>query len=106
MFLVYSLLFTLGVIVTAPYYLWRLRGHILSGTDWRERLGFLPDSFQQPRPAGETSGTPCLKTPGTQPDAAIWIHAVSVGETLAIVRLTREIRRQPQENGRHQSRRG
>ncbi len=74
MFLVYSLLFTLGVILTAPYYLWRLRGKILSGAGWRERFGFLPDSFQQSEPG------------------AIWVHAVSVGETLAVVRLVRELR--------------
>ena len=48
MFLIYSLLFTLGVVLTAPYYLWRLRGHILSDAGWRERLGYLPESFQQP----------------------------------------------------------
>src|SRR5436309_1383106 len=79
MFLIYSLLFTLGVIVTAPYYLWRLRGNIISGAGWRERLGFLPDSFGPPvrhRRAG-----------------AIWVHAVSVGETLAVAGLVRELQR-------------
>ncbi len=40
---------------------------------WRERFGFLPDSFRQPT------------------RAAIWIHAVSVGETLAVVGLVREL---------------
>jgi 3-deoxy-D-manno-octulosonic-acid transferase len=69
----YSILFTLGVLVTAPYYLWRLRGNIISSADWRERLGFLPLDFQQ-----SESG-------------AIWVHAVSVGETLAVAGLIREI---------------
>ncbi len=73
MFFLYSLLFTLGVILTAPYYLWRLRGRITSASDWRERLGFLPKEFQQPR------------------RGAIWIHAVSVGEAIAILGLAREI---------------
>src|SRR5947199_2328510 len=79
MYFIYSLLFTLGVIVTAPYYLWRLRGNIISGAGWRERLGFLPDSFGPPvrhRRAG-----------------AIWVHAVSVGETLAVAGLVRELQR-------------
>ena len=73
MFLVYSLLFSLGVVLTAPYYLWRLRGKIVSGAGWRERFGFLPLSFQQ-----EELG-------------AIWVHAVSVGETLAVVGLVRAL---------------
>ncbi len=66
MLLLYSLLFTIGVIVTAPYYLWRLRGSIGCVSDWRERFGFLPSHFQQTE------------------RGAIWVHAVSVGETLAI----------------------
>ena len=72
MYLIYSLLFTLGALVTAPYYLWKRRDE-LSGARWRERFGKLPESFQQPE------------------RGAIWIHAVSVGETLAVARLTREM---------------
>src|SRR5579863_1363374 len=77
MFLVYSLLFALGVIVTAPYYLWRMRGRILSGADWRERLGFLPARF----------GDSQIHAPG-----GVWIHAVSVGETLAVAGLVQALR--------------
>lgn len=56
----------------APYYIWRHRGRKeLAG--WRERLGRLPSSFQQ-----ESSG-------------AIWIHAVSVGETLAVADLVTQL---------------
>jgi len=73
MFRIYSLLFSLGVVLAAPYYLWRLRGKIISGGSWRERFGFLPALFQQ---AGR---------------GAIWVHAVSVGETLAVVGLVREL---------------
>lgn len=73
MFLAYSLLLTLGVILTAPYYLWRLRGRIFRGAGWRERLGFLPGSFQQ----GDRE--------------AIWVHAVSVGETFAVSDLARRL---------------
>ncbi|MBI4165716.1 MAG: 3-deoxy-D-manno-octulosonic acid transferase [Acidobacteria bacterium] len=69
----YSFLFTLGVLLTAPYYLWRLRGNIASAADWRERFGFLPRAFQQ------------------SARGAIWIHAVSVGETMAVASLVREI---------------
>ena len=73
MYLVYSVLFSLGVVLTAPYYLWRLRGRIISQAGWRERFGFLPASFRQ----NERS--------------SIWIHAVSVGETLAVAGLVREL---------------
>jgi len=76
MFLVYSLLFALGVILTAPYYLWRMRGRILSGADWRERLGFLPVQFEDPQ----------LHGPGS-----VWIHAVSMGETLAVAGLVQAL---------------
>jgi 3-deoxy-D-manno-octulosonic-acid transferase len=72
MYLIYSFLFTLGVLLTAPYYLWK-RSHELSGERWRERFGQLPESFRQPE------------------RGAIWVHAVSVGETLAVARLTREL---------------
>jgi 3-deoxy-D-manno-octulosonic-acid transferase len=70
MYLIYSFLVTLGVLLTAPYYLWKRRDE-LAGRRWRERFGLLPESFQQ----AERS--------------AIWVHAVSVGETLAVVRLVR-----------------
>ena len=73
MFLVYSLLFSLGVVLTAPYYLWRLRGKIISGAGGRERFGFLPAAFRQDK------------------TGAIWVHAVSVGETLASAGLVREL---------------
>jgi 3-deoxy-D-manno-octulosonic-acid transferase len=73
MFLVYSLLFSLGVVLAAPYYLWRLRGKIISGAGWRERFGFLPAAFRQ------------------NEVGAIWVHAVSVGETLAAIGLVREL---------------
>ncbi len=75
MFLIYSLFFSLGVILTAPYYLWRLRGRILSDAGWKERFGHLPEGFRQSQ------------------RSAIWVHAVSVGETLAVAGLVRELRR-------------
>jgi len=72
MYLLYSLLLSAGIVVAAPFYLWRHRGR-LSALGLRERFGFLPHSFQQPS-AG-----------------AIWVHSVSVGETLAAVRLVQQL---------------
>ena len=58
----------------APYYIWRHRGRKeLAG--WRERLGLLPSSFRQ------------------SSRGSLWIHAVSVGETLAVAGLVRELQR-------------
>jgi 3-deoxy-D-manno-octulosonic-acid transferase len=75
MYLIYSVLVTLGVILTAPYYLWRRWSDPAYAGGWRERFGFLPESFQQ------------------QERQAIWVHAVSVGETLAVAGLVGEIQR-------------
>jgi len=79
MFLVYSLLFSFGALLMAPYYLWQQRGRAGSSAYWRERLGNLPRDFQQPA--------------GSKVGGAIWLHAVSVGETLAVVGLVREFQK-------------
>jgi 3-deoxy-D-manno-octulosonic-acid transferase len=72
MYLIYSMLFTLGALLTAPFYWWR-KGRALKGEYWAERFGNIP--FQ------ETSS------------GAIWVHAVSLGETLAVAGLVKEIQR-------------
>ncbi|HEV2247015.1 MAG TPA: glycosyltransferase N-terminal domain-containing protein, partial [Terriglobia bacterium] len=72
MYRLYSILFSLGLVLMAPYYLWRHRRRKeLAG--WRERLGKLPANFRQ------------------QASGAIWIHAVSVGETLAVAGLVKQL---------------
>ena len=74
MYRLYSILFSIGFVLMTPYYLWRHRGRKeLRG--WRERLGHLPAAFRQDAPG------------------AIWIHAVSVGETLAVAWLVKELQR-------------
>ncbi len=73
MFLAYSMLYFVGVVLAAPYYAWRYRGTHFLRASWRERLGYLPGQFRQ-----EQSG-------------AIWVHSVSVGETLAISGLVQAI---------------
>lgn len=74
--LVYSLLVTIAAVLAAPWYVVRygLRGRPRGY--WRERLALgsrsLPDEPQT---------------------GAIWIHAVSVGETLAVAGLIAQVRR-------------
>jgi len=72
MYLIYSMLFSVGAILTAPYYWWR-KGRGQERGYWGERLGNIP--FQETRPG------------------AIWVHAVSLGETLAVAGLVEEMRR-------------
>src|SRR5579863_4403364 len=70
----YSFLVSLAALFAAPWYLVRsgLRG--FPKGYWSERLGWLPRSIHEPG---------C--------DGSIWIHAVSVGETLAVAGLAAEI---------------
>ena len=72
MYLIYSMLFSVGVILIAPFYWWR-KGRGQSRGRWAERFGSIP--FQETDPG------------------AIWIHAVSLGETLAVAGLVQEMQR-------------
>ena len=73
MFLAYTILFTLGLIVIAPFYVWRYRGTSQLRASLWERLGRIAPEFNQGEPG------------------CIWIHAVSVGETLAVSGLVRKL---------------
>jgi 3-deoxy-D-manno-octulosonic-acid transferase len=73
MYLIYSMLFSVGAILTAPFYWWR-KGRAQERGYWAERFGSIP--FQETRPG------------------AIWVHAVSLGETLAVAGLVEEIQRE------------
>jgi 3-deoxy-D-manno-octulosonic-acid transferase len=72
MYLIYSMLFSVGAILTAPFYWWR-KGRSQKRGYWAERFGSLP--FHETGPG------------------AIWVHAVSLGETLAVAGLVNEIHR-------------
>jgi 3-deoxy-D-manno-octulosonic-acid transferase len=72
MYLLYSVLFSVILTVTAPFYWWR-KGRGLKRGYWRERFGNIPY-----REAAR---------------GAIWVHAVSLGEVLAAAGLIRELQR-------------
>jgi len=76
MYLLYSLVLTLGMLLLLPWFLYQaLRRRKYLGSAYRnQRFGFLPEELVPP---GESS---------------IWIHAVSVGEVLAVVPLARRIK--------------
>ncbi|HUJ41099.1 MAG TPA: tetraacyldisaccharide 4'-kinase [Candidatus Acidoferrales bacterium] len=77
MYFLYTALTALGAILLLPYFAavrWR-RGKYFHGL--AERLGFYPASLRAAAAGGE---------------AAIWVHAVSVGEVLAAIPLVRRLR--------------
>lgn len=72
----YSLLVTVAALVAAPWYFVRYGPRGLPSGYWRERLALLPDSLSREAGTG-----------------AVWVHAVSVGETMAVGGLVAEIAR-------------
>ncbi len=75
MYLFYSALLAAGLLVSLPYWMFGKRRHGKYREGLGERLGRLPSRLQ----------------PQSAP--AIWVHAVSVGEVLAISELVAELRR-------------
>lgn len=71
MYLAYSLLLSLGLLLLSPYFLFQALAHRKYITGLRERLGSLPKLDQQP---------------------VVWLHCVSVGETQAARPLVERIR--------------
>ena len=71
------ILYTLMLALASPFLLFKLyqrkQGKPVFGKRWREHFGF----------------TPALTNKKTAP---IWIHAVSVGESLAITQLVKKLR--------------
>jgi 3-deoxy-D-manno-octulosonic-acid transferase len=70
MYLIYSILFSVGVVLMAPFYWWR-KGRVQGRGHWAERFGNIPFNESE--------------------RGAIWIHAVSLGETLAAAGLVQEV---------------
>ena len=73
----YSVTLALGMLVSLPYWLFQMARHGKYRQGLAERLGRVPARLQLPR-----EGEP-----------AIWVHAVSVGEVLAVAGLVEELRR-------------
>jgi 3-deoxy-D-manno-octulosonic-acid transferase len=75
MYLLYSALLAVGLLVSLPYWMFARRrsGRYREGLG--ERLGKVPPRLQP------------------QSEPAIWVHAVSVGEVLAVSELVKEMRR-------------
>jgi 3-deoxy-D-manno-octulosonic-acid transferase len=73
----YSAALALAMLVSLPYWLFQLLRHGKYREGFAERFGRLPARLQLPKKQQPT----------------IWVHAVSVGEVLAVVGLVGELRR-------------
>ena len=76
-YLLYNFLFFLALIVSTPWWLLQMWRHGKYRTGWRERLGLVPDRLLH-----------------DYSENTIWVHAVSVGEVLAISRVIKELKAQ------------
>ena len=76
MYLLYSALLAVGMVLAAPFWLWQMLRHGKYRKGFGERWGRVP---------------PRVTQQATWP--TIWVHAVSVGEVLAVQGLIGELRR-------------
>jgi 3-deoxy-D-manno-octulosonic-acid transferase len=72
----YNLALFTGLVAGAPWWLWRMATTLKYREGLRERLGRVPQR---------------LRASDTEDKPVIWLHAVSVGEVLAVSRLVQEI---------------
>src|SRR5215469_15689014 len=76
MYLVYSALLVAGLIVSLPWWIYQMLRHGKYRTGFWQRFGRIP---------------PYL---GSSRQPSIWVHAVSVGEVLAVSGLVEKLRQQ------------
>ncbi|MFL0796262.1 MAG: lipid IV(A) 3-deoxy-D-manno-octulosonic acid transferase [Cellvibrionaceae bacterium] len=84
-------LYSLFLYVITPFILlrllWRSQLAPAYGKRWGERFGFVPSLSSKP-----SSKSPSESLPEKKP--VIWVHAVSVGETMAAIGMIKEIQKQ------------
>jgi len=73
----YSVALAAGMLVSLPYWLFQMARHGKYSKGFAERLGRVPERLQLPK----------------EDEPVIWVHAVSVGEVLAVAGLVEELRR-------------
>ena len=88
MYFLYSLLLGAALLLLSPYFLLKglRRNKYLHSL--RARLGAVPDGARAPG-----SGQPAPRSSAGAAPGAVWLHAVSVGEALAVAPLLQEFRR-------------
>jgi 3-deoxy-D-manno-octulosonic-acid transferase len=78
-YLLYSVLLALAMLLSLPYWLYQILRHGKYGAGFVERAGTVPARL--------------LAAAGPQARRVIWVHAVSVGEVLAVSGLIQQMRR-------------
>src|SRR5215471_7734780 len=76
MYIAYSLLLACGLLLFIPWWILLMLRSSKYRAGLRERLGFVPERLRK-----------------TARPGSIWVHAVSVGEVLAVTNLVRELQR-------------
>ncbi len=100
-YLLYSLVLALAMLVSLPYWLYHILRHGKYHSGFSERMGKVPPRLMtgkgswRPQTDRSASG-PAVVARAThshpRPDRVIWMHAVSVGEVLAVSRLVERMR--------------
>jgi len=78
-YFLYSLVLALGMLVSFPYWLYQILRHGKYRNGFAERMGRVPERL--------------IAGLGSTPGRIIWVHAVSVGEVLAVSGLVEQMRR-------------
>ena len=81
MYILYSLLLACALVLTLPWWIFQLLRSGKYRAGLKERMGFVPARLRAKAKSG-----------------SIWVHAVSVGEVLAVTNLVRELQQANPEN--------
>src|SRR3954471_13121235 len=76
MYFLYSAALAVAFVIAAPFWLFKMLRHGKYRAGLSERLGRVPERVRSAQPG----------------DVCIWIHAVSVGEVLAVSQLVNQLR--------------
>jgi 3-deoxy-D-manno-octulosonic-acid transferase len=91
-YFLYSLLLAVAMLLSLPYWLYQMLRHGKYRRGFAERLGSVPARLGEP--SGTLAGNPAAERSSISlPGRVIWVHAVSVGEVLAVSGLIEEMRR-------------
>ncbi len=100
-YLLYSFVLALAMLLSLPYWLYHILRHGKYHSGFAQRTGRVPARLtkghdsrraQPDRSAGVSPAVARATRPRSRPDRVIWIHAVSVGEVIAVSGLIERMR--------------
>src|SRR5271166_3051203 len=86
----YNLARLAALVVGAPWWLWRMATTQKYREGLLERLGLVRSGLKRMGQAGGVYGSQTQDSPDAE-SSLIWVHAVSVGEVLAVSRLVKTL---------------